>query len=345
MINDIISYHLKHNTIEKKHIVSILGFKRNSPEQKKIFDYSRAVKNKNTAGYISIKAVIEFSNYCIKNCNYCGLRRDNEKVKRYRMPKEDIVRTAVETAGLGPDTIILQSGEDYSYSSDDICEIISQIRQRTKLPVSVSLGERERNEFREFKKAGAVRCLLKHESVNKKIFENSNPDKNLEKRIDLLRYMNYLGYVSGSGNIIGLPDQTYEDIADDIIFMRDENIKMIGIGPFIPAENTPFQNLKSGEINLTLNAYAATRLTIPKVQLPATTALGTIDKTAQEEAFKYACNVIMVNVTPEKYRENYVIYNNKAKMDFYDTYNNLRSLGYRVSPITENAVNNKKYGG
>ena len=327
----------KNETLEKEDILYILNLK-DEKEKEVVFKASEIIKNKYTSGYISIKGVIEFTNYCKKNCTYCGIRRENKKVKRYRMPIEEIVETAKKAAKWGLDTIILQGGEDLFFTDDMIVSIIKQIKRETKLPVSLSIGERTFEAYRKFKKAGAIRALLKHEAINKTVFNKVHPDKDYENRIDLLKYMNALGYVSGSGNIIGLPNQTIEDIADDIIFMRDEKIKMIGIGPLIPSKNTPLENFKRGSADLTLNAYAATRFAIPRVQLPTTTALGTISEELQFKAFKAGCNVIMVNITPDVYRKNYNIYDNKRKVEFFETINKIKEFGFKLSPITEKAI-------
>ncbi|BBE30843.1 [FeFe] hydrogenase maturase subunit HydE [Tepiditoga spiralis] len=327
----------KNETIEKEDIIYILNLKE-VREREIIFQASEIIKNKYTSGYISVKGVIEFTNYCKKNCTYCGIRRENKNINRYRMSIEEIIETSKNAAKWGLDTIILQGGEDLFFTDDMMISIIKQIKKETKLPVSISIGERPLESYRKFKRAGAIRSLLKHEAINKKIFDEVHPDKDYENRINLLRYMNILGYVAGSGNIIGLPKQTIEDIADDIIFMRDEKIKMIGIGPLIPSKNTPLENYKIGSADITLNAYAATRFAIPRVQLPTTTALGTISEELQFKAFEAGCNVIMVNITPDIYRKNYNIYDNKRKVEFFETISKIKNLGFKLSPITEKAI-------
>ncbi|WP_233186574.1 [FeFe] hydrogenase H-cluster radical SAM maturase HydE [Petrotoga sp. 9PWA.NaAc.5.4] len=334
-IKNIINYFLTHETIEKPHIIKILSLQKDEEDRNYIFKIANLIRKYYTGDFINIKGVIEFSNYCKKNCFYCGLRAKNPLIKRYRMSPDEIIQTANEAFHYGLDTIILQSGEDDLYTDEDLVNIISEIRKNTRLPVSLSIGERSFSSYRKFRKAGAVRALLKHETINRKIFENIHPDKNYENRIELLRYMNNLGYVTGSGNIIGLPNQTLEDIADDIIFMRDENIHMIGMGPFIPAKNTPLEHFSAGNAELTLNAYAATRLCIPRVQMPTTTALGTISQNLQYQGFFAGCNVIMVNITPDKYRKNYNIYDNKIKVEFYQTYKKIIELGFSPSPLTQ----------
>jgi len=341
-VKNIVNYFIDNETIEKEHIIQILSLKKQDKDREDLFKVANLIRKEYTGDYINIKGVIEFSNYCKKNCYYCGLRAKNPFVQRYRMSPKEIIEAANQAAILGLDTIILQSGEDDRYTDDDLIYIIREIRKNTSLPVSLSIGERSFSSYRKFRKAGAVRVLLKHETINKQIFKNIHPEKNYDNRIELLRYMNILGYVTGSGNIIGLPGQTLEDIAEDILFMRNENIRMIGMGPFIPTENTPLKDHPRGSGELTLNAYCATRFCIPKAQMPTTTALGTISSDLQYQGFYAGCNVIMVNITPEVYRKNYNIYDNKIKVEFYETYEKIKQLGFSPSKITQKRMEEKK---
>ncbi|MDN5345896.1 radical SAM protein [Petrotoga miotherma DSM 10691] len=341
-VKNIVNYFISNETIEKEHIIQILSLNKHDKDREELFKVANLIRKEYTGDYINIKGVIEFSNYCKKNCYYCGLRAKNPIIQRYRMTPDEIIEVANQAAILGLDTIILQSGEDDKYTDDDLIYLIKEIRKKTSLPVSLSIGERSFSSYRKFRKAGAVRVLLKHETINKKIFKNIHPEKSYDNRIELLRYMNTLGYVTGSGNIIGLPGQTLEDIAEDILFMRNENLRMIGMGPFIPTENTPLKDHPRGSGELTLNAYCATRFCIPKAQIPTTTALGTISPDLQYQGFYAGCNVIMVNITPEVYRKNYNIYDNKIKVEFYETYEKIKQLGFSPSKITQKRMEEKK---
>jgi biotin synthase len=341
-VKNIVNYFTDNKTIEKEHIIQILSLNKHDKDREDLFKLANLIRKEYTGDYINIKGVIEFSNYCKKNCYYCGLRAKNPFVQRYRMSPDEIIEVANQAAIFGLDTIILQSGEDDKYTDDDLVYIIREIRKNTSLPVSLSIGERSFLSYRKFRKAGAVRVLLKHETINKEIFKNIHPEKNYDNRIELLRFMNTLGYVTGSGNIIGLPGQTLEDIAEDILFMRNENIRMIGIGPFIPTENTPLKDHPRGSSELTLNAYCATRFCIPTAQMPTTTALGTISPDLQYQGFYAGCNVIMVNITPEVYRKNYNIYDNKIKVEFYETFEKIKQLGFSPSKITQKRMEEKK---
>jgi len=315
-------------TLSRGEFVYLLGLK-DSPDRKALFRLANAVRHDNVGETVFVKGIIEFSNYCKRDCAYCGIGASC-KIKRYRMRPDEIVKVAIDSAKHGIDTIILQSGEDPFYTTDVLIDIIKKIRNRTRRPVSLSIGERTPKEFELFKKAGASKYLLKQETVNPCIFKSVH-GSDYEVRISLLKTLVELGYIAGGGDIIGLPGQTLGDIADDIIFMRDIGVKMAGIGPFIPTQNTPLENYPSGSADVTLNAYACTRLAIPTIFLPTTTALGTIDPGLQYEGFEAGCNVIMVNFTPDKYRQVYRIYDNKRKVEFYETVQELLKRGKKLS--------------
>ncbi|OAA31595.1 radical SAM protein [Kosmotoga arenicorallina S304] len=315
--------------LSKEEIVYLLTLEEGE-ERRLLFKLANAFRHDYMGDMVFIKGVIEFSNYCRKNCAYCGIRASN-KVHRYRMSPDEIISVAINMAKLGVDTIILQSGEDPYYDLETLEHIVSTIRSTTYVPVSLSIGELPKPAYLKLKHAGASKVLLKHETINKKIFEAVHPDDDYDERIDLLDYIVSLGYVGGSGNIIGLPGQVIEDIADDILFMKRIGVKMIGLGPFVPAEGTPLQKFPHGDPELTLNTYAAIRLTMPRVFMPATTALGTIDEKKQFEAFNAGCNVIMCNFTPEKYRKDYMIYTGKAKVEFFQTAKRLKEMGFKLS--------------
>ncbi|MGM0641560.1 MAG: [FeFe] hydrogenase H-cluster radical SAM maturase HydE [Thermotogota bacterium] len=334
----LLDYFTEHKTLNKEHILYILSLEKDDPQRELIYKASSLVKKIFTADYVSIKGLIEFSNYCSKNCDYCGIRRDNSSIKRYRMSEEDIINAVEKVKDLGLDTIVLQSGEDFFYDDEKIISIVKKIKNLTKLPISISIGERDFESYFRYKKAGAIRTLLKHESVNQNLFEKVNPDKNYEKRLGLLKYANSIGYVTGSGFIIGLPGQTDSNIADDLLFIRNEKVIMIGIGPLIASKNTPYENLENGSITKTMNACCAARFVVPNAQMPVTTALGTLDLKTHYDALEYFCNVVMVNITPNKFRENYNIYDNKAKIDFFETIDELEKRNIKICPITTKAL-------
>ncbi len=330
---------LAEETLSKEEIIYLLQLEE-SPNRKALFDLANAVRCDTLGETIFIKGVIEFSNYCKRECAYCGIRASS-KIRRYRMDPEEIVKVATDSARHGINTIILQSGEDPFYTTEIMSDIIKKIREATKKPISLSIGERTPEEFKLFKEVGASKCLLKQESVNPQIFKSVH-GFDYETRISLLKILVLLGYVTGGGDIIGLPNQTLGDIADDIIFMRDIGIKMVGIGPFIPTKNTPLENHPIGSVDVTLNAYACTRLAIPSVLLPSTTALATIDPDLQYKGLDVGCNVIMVNFTPAEYRQIYNIYDDKRNVEFYQTTRELLKRKKRLSPSILKALERKE---
>lgn len=264
---------------------------------------------------VEIRGAIEFSNHCKKSCKYCGINAMNSGAHRYRMTEEEILEEVDRMNTMGLRTVILQSGEDGWWTKEKILTLLQTIKARTGMRITLSVGERTREEYEEFKNAGADNFLLKIESTDRDIFKEIHPDDDFDHRIQCSRWLKELGYINGSGNIIGLPGQTVEVIANDILYFKEMGINMIGIGPFIPAKGTPYEHLTHGDIELTLRTVAVTRIVCKKVYIPSTTALASLDKDAQVMALKAGANTIMLINTPAKYRQNYKIYDNKNMVD------------------------------
>jgi biotin synthase len=260
---------------------------------------------------VHFRGIIEFSNHCMKNCLYCGLRRDNTALPRYRLKPEEIIEGARETARLGCRTLVLQSGEDNYYSAGILGEIVCWIKEELDLAITLSLGDRSKEDYALFKKAGADRYLLKHETCDANLFSYLRPGTSLEERLIRQKWLRDLGYQVGSGNMVGLPGQTMAAIADDIILMRDMNIEMAGIGPFIPNKHTPLAKEPGGSLEMSMKTLAAARLAMPRTHLPATTSVASIHPSGRIKALKCGANVIMPNMTPLRHRKNYMIYPGK----------------------------------
>lgn len=262
---------------------------------------------------IFIRGLIEFSNYCHNNCYYCGIRKDNAEVERYRLSENDILSCCDEGYKLGFRTFVLQSGEDDYYSADDIASIVSGIKKNhPDCAVTLSLGEREKKDYELWKKAGADRYLLRHESANREHFQKLKPPVlSFEKRMQCLNNLKELKYQTGCGFMVGSPFQTKECLADDLLFIKRLNPEMIGIGPFIPHHKTPFHNFPSGSVNLTLILISLLRLQNPAALIPATTSLGTLDSSGREKGIMAGANVIMPNLSPVNVRRQYQLYDNK----------------------------------
>lgn len=275
-----------------------------------IFAAANRVRQKYTGDEVHLRGLIEFSNYCKQNCLYCGLRRDNKKIKRYRLTDEQIIKFAQKAKNCGYQTVVLQSGEDFYFSVEKMKKIISEIK-KFDLAVTLSIGERNFNEYKEFKKAGADRYLIRIETTDKNLYSKLDPDMDWQNRLKCLKDLKKLGFEVGTGCLVGLPEQTLESLAEDILFFKKTDADMIGIGPFIPNENTPLKNARGGSFELALKVMAITRLLCPDTNIPATTAMETLEPDGRLIALQAGANVIMPNVTQGEYRKLYEIYPGK----------------------------------
>jgi biotin synthase len=297
---------------------------------------------------VHLRGIIEFSNFCKKDCFYCGLRKSNQAVERYRMEKQETIDTAVRAGKAGLKTILLQSGEDTNCSIEQLCDIIKTIKAETDSAITLSLGELGLNEYKSLKNAGADRYLLRFETSSRELFEKLKPDSSYDNRLDCLANLKTLGFQVGSGIMVGLPGQTYETLSDDIILMRELGLDMIGIGPFLPHHNTPLAHAIAGTLDLTLRVLAIIRIVMPYVHIPATTAIGSVEKNGRQQALRCGANVIMPNITPQKYRKHYEIYPNKICIDEAPSdccacvKGMLESLGKVIGPGRGDSIRNTK---
>ncbi|MCX8130011.1 MAG: [FeFe] hydrogenase H-cluster radical SAM maturase HydE [Clostridia bacterium] len=300
--------------LEKRDVMYLLSTEKEK-EIHTIMNVADKIRKEMVGDVVEIRGAIEFSNYCRKNCNYCGLAGSNSGVQRYRMTEEEIMEAVDHIHGLGMRTVILQSGEDMVWTTERLITLIKQIKEKTGMRVTLSVGEKSREEYTALKEAGADNFLLKIETTNPRLFSEIHPDDDFYYRLQCSKWLKELGYINGSGNIIGLPGQTTEDIAGDILYFKDMGINMIGIGPFIPAKGSSYEKHPHGDIELTLRVVAVTRIVCKKVYIPSTTALASLDKDAQVRALQWGANTIMLINTPEKYRGSYRIYDNKNMVD------------------------------
>ena len=262
------------------------------------------VKGKN----VDIRAILEFSSYCRCRCIYCGLRADNANAQRYRLSADDIVNTTLEAAQAGYRTIVLQSGEDPFYTEEIICDIVIRIKAGSDIAITLSIGERPYSELSAMREAGADRFLLKHETSDPELYEHIHKGDQLSDRTGCQKNLKALGYETGGGFMIGLPGQTLDTIAGDLLLIREIGCEMAGIGPFISHEQTPLAGEKNGDPLLTRRTVALARLLLPSANLPATTSLGVIDRSQLDLIFSNGANVIMRKVTPWSERTKYEIY-------------------------------------
>ena len=282
---------------------------------KKLQQMADKVRQNWVGNKVYLRAIIEFSNYCCRSCLYCGLRKENKRLKRYRLAPDSIIQLAQNIISkYGIKTIVLQSGDDFAYDTETISFIIQKIKQKADVAITLSLGERDFTEFEAWRRAGADRYLMKHETANPHLYARLHPGKTLNQRLKALKQLQALGYEVGLGCMVGLPGQTLDDLAEDILLIRDFPADMAGIGPFIPQEETPLSQHPAGDLSLTLKVIALTRITSQNVHLPVTTALVTLDQNGGLEALLAGANVIMPDFTPLTYSQQYKIYNNKAKI-------------------------------
>jgi biotin synthase len=293
----------------------IVSYLTNFKMDEDLFQRADEVRKKYCGEKVQIRGIIEFSNHCRRNCAYCGLRRDNRKIVRYRMSPEEIVSLALQIAGLGVKTIVLQSGDDFWYERDIIASIIHNIKKRADVAITLSLGERPLDHYRLWHKAGADRYLMRHETMNAELYYRLHQGAPLKKRIDLILKLKEMGYEIGAGNMVGLPGQKMDDLAKDILFIKQIGADMAGIGPFLPQEDTPLARFPPGSLKWALKVLALVRITSKDIHLPATTAVASLDsKNGLVLALKAGANVIMPDFTPTPYSNNYQIYSHKARV-------------------------------
>lgn len=305
-----------------------------------------AVRSRCVGDEVHLRGLVEFSNRCARKCTYCGLRVDNTHLRRYRMSAEEIVGCARKAVDLGYGTLVLQSGEDPALDPEWLAGVVSEVKAVTPLAVTLSVGEWPREALRLWKQAGADRYLLRFETSDESLFQQVHPprpDQSLS-RFQVLDYLRELDYEVGSGVLIGLPGQTYGDLARSMELLGELELEMIGCGPFIPHPDTPLAaggtrpvpDQVPGTELMTYKVLALARITCPYTNVPATTALATLDGVAgYETGLRRGANVIMPNLTPLEYRRLYQVYPGKAEVRREDEYHGsirrrIEAIGRRV---------------
>lgn len=266
---------------------------------------------------IYIRGLIELTNYCRNDCYYCGIRRSNREASRYRLTPEDIWECCRQGYDLGFRTFVLQGGEDMTYTREALCGIIETMRKDyPDCAITLSIGERSREDYEAFYKAGADRFLLRHETASPDHYAKLHPENlTLKNRMSCLRDLKDIGYQTGTGFMVGSPWQTINNLADDLFFIQEFQPQMVGIGPFIPQHDTPFRDFPAGTMEQTLFLLSLLRLMMPNVLLPSTTALGTIHPEGREQGILAGANVVMPNLSPVSVRKKYLLYDNKICTD------------------------------
>ncbi len=265
------------------------------------------IRKENVGDIVHIRALLEFSNYCKRRCKYCGLNCTNKSVKRYRMSPEEIISTTYEAAVNGYKTIVLQSGEDNYYTPKILGEIVKSIK-KLNMDITLCCGELDYDSYAYLKECGADRYLLKHETAQNELYEYLHPCGTLQERIQCLKIIKKLGYETGGGFMVGLPNQTTKTIAMDLMLLKEIGCDMAGIGTFISHPNTLLKDCEHGSTEMTKRAVALARIMMPSINLPATTSLGVINDKEKVDIFSCGANVIMQKITPNEYKALYEIY-------------------------------------
>ncbi len=318
--------------LSKKEIVDILK----SPGTD-IFKEADNVRKKYVGDGVHLRGLIEFSNICKCSCLYCGLQASNKHVNRYRLSKEEILDIAKKGVDEGFKTIVLQSGEDDYFNTNLMCEIISEIKN-LGVALTLSIGEKSFDDYKAFKDAGADRYLLRIETTDRNLYKKMHPYADFDNRMRCLYDLKKLGYETGTGCLVGLPEQTIESLADDILFFKDLDADMIGIGPFIPHPETPLKDAHCGNLDLAIKVMAVTRILLKDINIPATTAMESLRADGRLLALQSGANVVMPNLTDDFHKKMYEIYPNKVsatrqdlalKLKSINRYIEMDSCGYR----------------
>ena len=316
---------LEKSVLEKSDILLLLQTQ--GEERTKLFAQAAEVKRKYVGNYVYFRGLIEYSNICSKNCYYCGIRSGNAKMERYSLTDKEVLEAAQFAYRESYASLVLQSGEvNTPQFTAKITELLQQIGKATdyKMGITLSLGEQTRDTYLQWREAGARRYLLRVESSNPELYNKIHPQNSkhdYNQRLNAIKLLRETGYQVGTGVMIGLPFQTLDDLACDLLFFRDYDIDMVGMGPYIEHEDTPLYQYRdtllplTERFDLSLKMIAILRIMMKDINIAATTAMQTIDKTGREKALKVGANVMMPNLTPAKYRENYLLYQNKPCID------------------------------
>lgn len=304
---------LELHTLSKSEYLELLQYWENEEVVKRLRTEAVRLRKQYYGDKVFTRGLIEFTNYCKNNCYYCGIRNGNRHVDRYRLTEDEILECCQMGYELGYHTFVLQGGEDPYYHDERMEHIICAVKnQFPDCALTLSLGEKSYESYRRFREAGADRYLLRHETADETLYRSLHPSSmSLKARKQCLFDLKELGYQVGAGFMVGAPGQTLEHLAEDLVFLQELQPQMIGIGPFVPHHDTIYAEEKAGSVELTLFLLSVIRIMFPKVLLPATTALGTMDPRGREKGLAAGANVVMPNLSPVKNRKLYELYDNK----------------------------------
>lgn len=302
----------KERILKKEEFIYLLEHY-SSEDASYLAEKARNISKKHFGNKVYTRGLIEVSNYCKNDCYYCGIRRSNKNITRYRLTKEEILSCCEQGYELGFRTFVIQGGEDNYFTDEVMVSIIKEIKANyPDCAITLSLGEKSKETYQKYYDAGADRYLLRHETANEEHYKKLHPENlSLVERKQCLWDLKEIGFQTGCGFMVGSPYQTLEHLAEDLLYIKKLSPAMVGIGPFLPHHDTPFADQKKGSYELTLFLLSIIRLMIPNVLLPATTALGTIHPLGREQGILSGANVVMPNLSPVAVRKNYELYDNK----------------------------------
>lgn len=321
--------------MNKKNILTLLT----TENIQELLKQADDIRSQYVGDAVHLRGLIEFSNVCFRDCLYCGIRCSNHQVKRYHMKTDEIFQTARVAYELGLKSLVLQSGEYDQQKqqmslkkTQDFCLVLSRIKKEFDMAITLSMGELSYQQYQMLKEAGADRYLLRFETSSKELFKKLKPDSQYEDRLQCLSWLKELHFQVGSGIMVGLPGQTIEMIAEDILLMQSLDLDMVGFGPFIADPQTPLKNQSSATLDLVLRVLAVIRIVMKNVHIPATTAMGALDPQGRQKALQSGANVLMPNVTPQQYRTLYQLYPGKPGLHQApsDTYQSLKTLVFSL---------------
>lgn len=313
--------------LSKTEIINLL-----KTEDDTVLKLADKIRKQYKGDFVHLRGLIEFSNICKRNCFYCGLRCENKNVKRYRLTIDEILHCVENGVKLGYKTVVLQSGEDEFFDTKKLCDLIKEIK-KYNIALTLSIGERTYDEYKAFKDAGADRYLIRIETTDKKLYKTLHPNMSFENRVECIKNLKKLGYETGTGCLVGLPNQTIESLADDILFFKETDADMVGIGPFIPHPDTPLYDADyKNNFSIALKVMALVRLIMPDINIPATTAMETLNPDGRIIALRSGANVVMPNITDVQYRSKYEIYpKENIENDKNIIISKIESIGRKVS--------------
>ncbi|MFW5630947.1 MAG: [FeFe] hydrogenase H-cluster radical SAM maturase HydE [Acetivibrio ethanolgignens] len=310
---NIIKKLIENHELTKEEYIKLLDMVDNPAVVEALKGAAVRLKKEHYGNKVYTRGLIEFTNYCKNGCYYCGINRENREAKRYRLSREEILSCCENGYELGFRTFVLQGGEDPYFTDDRMVELIGEIKEKyPDCALTLSIGEKSYESYRAFREAGADRYLLRHETASEELYRKLHPEEmRLSSRKECLYQLKELGYQVGAGFMVGSPGQAIEHLAEDLRFLKEVEPQMVGIGPFIPHHDTRFAGEKAGSVEMTLFLLSIIRILLPKVLLPATTALGTLDPRGREKGLCAGANVVMPNLSPVKNRKLYDLYDNK----------------------------------